>query len=336
MANRPAISVIIPVYNAGDYVETCIDSCLAQTLRDIEVVCVDDGSTDDSWEVVQRACARDGRVRAYRQENAGAAVARNLALDHATGEFAFFIDSDDYVPETTAFERLYAAARAGGVAIAGGSMCIDRDGKVDFESLHGSALDSFSEEAVVEYADYQYDYDFTRYIYSIDMLREHGIRFPELCQFEDPVFFVRAMIAAERFATIPDAVYAYRYGPQARRHWTKQMVLDRARGIAEILRVSKELGYAQLHAHVTGQLDGEMLSAWLENVGDDEVLHTMSATCGLVDCALLKQVDPNAPDFYVLDAWRYMGRAYLRQLRLKQSPIGRALVGTKHLLDRAH
>lgn len=332
MGSGPVLSVISPVYNKEGYLGQCVASCLSQTLRDIELIFIDDGSTDGSLGLLKELAARDGRIRVLTQENGGAASARNKGIDEARGEFVFFLDSDDYIPETTALERLYESAKTNGTLIAGGSMTIDRGGKLDSDSLHGRALDSFEREEVVSYLDYQYDYDYTRYIYSLGLLREHDIRFPALRQFEDPVFFVRAMLAAGVFSTIPDAVYAYRVAYRVEAPWSERMVLDRVRGGMELLELSRALGLARLHAHVVGQLDGEMRSAFLDNAGSAAVLSAMCRANAAVDVELLRKVNPSQPQDYVFEGFRRMGRAQQRRRWMRDTLPGRVVVFLKRRL----
>jgi len=91
----PAVSVVVAVHDAHDFLRPCLDSVLSQTLRDIEVICVDDGSTDDSLDILREYERRDPRVRAVHQENATAGAARNRGLGLARGEFVSFLDADD-------------------------------------------------------------------------------------------------------------------------------------------------------------------------------------------------------------------------------------------------
>lgn len=91
------ISVIVPVWNAHEYLNRCVDSILAQTYRNLEVLLVDDGSTDDSLEICRRYAESDSRVQAFHKENGGQASARNYALDRATGDFVGFVDNDDWI-----------------------------------------------------------------------------------------------------------------------------------------------------------------------------------------------------------------------------------------------
>jgi glycosyltransferase involved in cell wall biosynthesis len=101
MAPAPQVSVIVPVYNAGKYLAPCLDSILAQTLKEIEVVCVDDGSTDGSPALLDEYAARDPRVAIIHQANGGSAVARNAGLEAASAPYIGFVDSDDWIePET--------------------------------------------------------------------------------------------------------------------------------------------------------------------------------------------------------------------------------------------
>jgi len=99
------ISVIIPVYNTAEYLPRCLDSVLNNTYRYLEVICINDGSTDNSAEILQRYAQQDSRVVIITQENAGVSAARNAGLDSATGEFVAFIDSDDWI-KLSCFERL--------------------------------------------------------------------------------------------------------------------------------------------------------------------------------------------------------------------------------------
>ena len=94
------VSVIIPVYNSAKYLCETLDSVLASGYRNIEVICVNDGSTDDSLSLLNSYVERDSRVKVYSQTNAGACVARNYAISHASGELILPIDSDDRISPT--------------------------------------------------------------------------------------------------------------------------------------------------------------------------------------------------------------------------------------------
>ena len=100
------ISVIIPVFNVEKYIEQCIESVINQTLNDIEIICVNDGSTDKSLEILKKYQQKDARIKILNQENKGAGAARNTGLNAANGEYIYFLDGDDYI-EQIALEKLY-------------------------------------------------------------------------------------------------------------------------------------------------------------------------------------------------------------------------------------
>ena len=109
MNETPLVSVIIPVYNSGKYLRQCLDSVAGQTLRDIEIICVDDGSEDDSFSILEEYRRRDGRFILIRQENGGAGKARNTGIAAAKGKTFSFLDSDDFFELDmlqTAYEEL--------------------------------------------------------------------------------------------------------------------------------------------------------------------------------------------------------------------------------------
>lgn len=106
---QPLVSVLIPAYNVAEYVERALDSLQNQTYKNLEVVVVDDGSTDETLAICQRYAEKDKRFRIVHQENQGVSAARNTALAHATGEYIGFVDADDYA-EATMYEELLNVA----------------------------------------------------------------------------------------------------------------------------------------------------------------------------------------------------------------------------------
>ena len=104
------VSVIIPVYNVGKYIIECLDSVIDQTLKDIEIICVDDCGTDNSMQIVEKYAEKDSRIKVIRhKKNKGLAQSRNIAMDKSTGEYIFFLDSDDSIKKNI-LEKLYNVA----------------------------------------------------------------------------------------------------------------------------------------------------------------------------------------------------------------------------------
>ena len=111
-ASCPKATIVVPVYNSARSIQRCLDSLLAQSERSIQVVCVNDGSTDDSLNVLRQIAQADDRVLVIDQENAGVSCARNAGIDAAEGETVFFVDADDYIDAQTVERVLHAMESA--------------------------------------------------------------------------------------------------------------------------------------------------------------------------------------------------------------------------------
>lgn len=107
----PKVSVVIPVYNVEPYLAECLDSAVSQSLKDIEIICVNDGSTDGSGDILRQYAQADARITVIEQENRGLSGARNTGAESAAGEYLYFLDSDDYI-RTDALQGLYEYAQA--------------------------------------------------------------------------------------------------------------------------------------------------------------------------------------------------------------------------------
>lgn len=208
MREQPIISVIIPVFNTAAYLPRCLDSVLNNTYRNLEVLCINDGSTDNSAAIVARYAQVDSRVVLIDQKNAGVSVARNAGLDAATGEFIAFIDSDDWV-HPQYFELLtHVQKRTNADVVAANYLATSTVQKVDdiqIDSCSYSAL-NFSEVMKNGY--------FKRMIwgriYRKDVIKNH--RFPAGIKWgEDTIFNVNALSTVSRLNAImiDEKVYFY-------------------------------------------------------------------------------------------------------------------------------
>lgn len=239
------ISVIMPVYNRAGVLSKAVHSVMNQTLREIELLCINDGSTDNTVAVLKHMAKEEPRIKILSQRNAGAGPARNYGLRRAKGEFVAFLDSDDWYASDNVLEKLYEKAVAHDVWIClGGSRCA-KLGKL--QPLEGPGKIYFTKEALISYQDYQFTHGYCRGIYDRRMLTEHQICFPPYRRFEDPVFFVKAMSCAGCFYALPDIVLIYdesRYYQKIR--WNERTVADLLKGIRDVLCIAKEHAYAGL------------------------------------------------------------------------------------------
>ena len=222
------ISVIIPVYNAEKHLDECLNSIVHQTMKEIEIICINDGSRDNSASVLRAWQKKDERIRLVNQENQGAAAARNAGIAVAEGIYVFFVDSDDYLPSKDVLENLYRKAVEEEVAVCGGSLLRVRENGEFYFSKHYV----FEKDETKLYTDYQFDLGFWRFLYSRELLLTQKIVFPPYRNFEDPVFMVRAMYYAERIAVLSQNVYVYRDTPQsASKSMSQRALMDMVRGM---------------------------------------------------------------------------------------------------------
>lgn len=243
------VAVIIPVYNMEKYLEECLDSVLAQTLKNFEIICINDGSSDASLDILTRYARKNECITVIDQKNQGVSAARNAGLQSADAEYVCFMDPDDFYPDDRVLEDLYEGAKDHNTLICGGSFSRYNDKTkektVYFDGFYKQY--TFSENAIISYENYQYDYGYHRFLYSLQLLKTQNIEFPPYRRFQDPPFFVKAMIAAKEFYAIKRVVYCYRVGHQNVK-WNEEKVLAFMRGICDNLEISEKYQLSDLHA----------------------------------------------------------------------------------------
>jgi glycosyltransferase involved in cell wall biosynthesis len=201
----PKVSVIIPVYNTEPYLRRCLDSVCGQTLRDIEIICVNDASPDKSGEILREYAGRDERIRLIEfEENRGVSAARNAGLDAAQGEYVGFVDSDDYVDMDFYFV-LYSEAKKTASKIAKGGMKL-KDEKTG--ALLESQLYSINEK-ILKNKSYFYN-SFTTAIYDRNFIKSNNINFPDgISMLEDTVFAIKLNILSKKITINNNCFYHY-------------------------------------------------------------------------------------------------------------------------------
>jgi glycosyltransferase involved in cell wall biosynthesis len=242
------VTVIIPVYNDERFLPKSFDSVLSQTLKEIEIICINDGSTDGTLEILHKYRKLDHRIHIYSIPNSGSGKARNLGLRKARGEFIAFLDADDWYFEADALQVLYEKAKEKKVDICGGSLCYASNGYIDFKT----EKQQFLTEEYVRFEDYQNCQAYYRFIYRTELLRKNHICFPYYLRYQDPPFMLNAMLAAGTFYAVDKVVYSYRLRPE-HVNWNVQRICDNMRGRAYMMHVSKEHHLEQLHLDLVQQ-----------------------------------------------------------------------------------
>ena len=211
------VSVIIPVYNVEKYLRECLDSVVNQTLRDIEIICVDDGSTDGSFQLLGKWAARDSRIRVIRQEHAGVAIARNRGMDLAKGKYVWFVDPDDaLVPGSLTLLVEMSEANETDVTL----FCCRRYGE-SFQTSGEEELFSpqvcalpcvFSGEGISEcvFSLFRNGPAPWNKFFQRQFLIDFGLRFQSLPRVNDLRFSYAALAFARRMSVVNKALYMYR------------------------------------------------------------------------------------------------------------------------------
>ena len=218
------ISVIMPIYNAGEYLKRAISDVLKQTLSDIELILVDDGSTDNSPKIISRFQKKDDRIIAIRENNAGPSVARNKGLELASGKYIIFLDADDMY-EPNLLQSLYEAAERDGLDVAVARFDIYNEAtdsySVQTDEPHASIFDGQKITSKNENPDCIFA-STTGYVWNklflASFLRDKKISFdPDLYVFEDVFFVCSVMALAERVERIESILIHHRvYSDQSR------------------------------------------------------------------------------------------------------------------------
>lgn len=209
--NEPKISVIIPVYNAAPWLPSCLGSIAGQSYRNLEIICVDDGSTDGSLSVLQKYAEKDSRFKLIHQENAGVSVARNHGVDAATGEWIAFADADDWLDEA-AFACCMACVTDEvdivhyGTAVEGHLPEAERKLlENDLRVQNGGGLMS------PPWVYGSLNMCIWNKLFRRSLLQHHAIRFPEgVAYAEDLAFCCCALAVARSMHCLPEKFYHYR------------------------------------------------------------------------------------------------------------------------------
>lgn len=209
--SNPVISVIIPAYNAQEYLRDCLESVLAQSFQDYEVIVVNDGSTDRTLAIAERYAEKDSRIRVLTTSNQGVSCARNHGIDMAKGEWITFLDSDDGLCQA-ALEKLLSVASHHGCSIVKGEWTRNACCK---NSAHSGSASVLSADRAIEMLLYQTKSHSSSWatLYRRELFE--CVRFTPGLWYEDLELFYRVFLQADSIAFIPDVVYFYRDNPSS-------------------------------------------------------------------------------------------------------------------------
>ncbi len=206
---QPSVSIIIPAYNAADYIRECVDSILAQSFKDYELIVVNDGSTDSTNDILKEYDS-DIRMTVLDQKNSGQAVARNKGLKYATGRYIIFVDSDDWLPTPYALEKMYKAIEDSSADFVQCGLSFVRHGENAYYDI-SETIPVIGRQILLDMLSVRNLYTSPcAKIYSRDFLAKNGLLFPEGIVNEDTAFSIMIAAVAQKAAFLSDCVYCSR------------------------------------------------------------------------------------------------------------------------------
>lgn len=213
----PKVSIIIPIYNTQDYLRECLDSVCSQTLKELEIICIDDGSTDSSFSILEEYKKRDSRIHTKKQKHSNAGAARNAGMEIAKGDYLYFLDSDDYI-EQNALETMVGIAKTNDVDIV---VCRSKS----YDNTNGevkqieNTIRYFETGALYAHVDIKENDVFGDFmgwpwdkLFRRDFIIASNLKFQSIESTNDALFTFIALAVANKIFIIEDALVYHRIG----------------------------------------------------------------------------------------------------------------------------
>ena len=182
------ISIILPIYNSEHFLPLCLNSIISQSLKNIEIIAIDDGSKDNSLEILRKYKIKDNRIIIIHQKHQGPSIARNKGIKISKGKYISFIDSDDLYPNYFTLEVMLNEAIKNKVLICGGGMQTFVLNNNIIKIINNTNL-VFTNNSIINYYNYQYDFYYQRFIYNKNFIKKNKLYFPNYLRYQDPPFF---------------------------------------------------------------------------------------------------------------------------------------------------
>lgn len=209
--DNPKISIIVPVYNTANYLEECLDSLINQSLEEIEIICIDDKSEDDSPKILEKYASSDKRIKLlYNKENTGQALARNIALKSVKGEYVSFMDSDDKI-DLNAYEKVLNFSEENNLdMVLFNVVRFDRKGIIGGSELHEKSIQKLNSNTnILENNEFVYDTSPCNKLIKTSLIEENNIEFVDRL-YEDLLFSMELFTSTDSVGVLPDVKYYWR------------------------------------------------------------------------------------------------------------------------------
>lgn len=232
---QPRVSVVIPIYNVEEYLEEALESVVNQTLKDIEIILINDGSTDKSLEIAEKYKSKDERIRLINQENSGLSIARNIGIENSNGKYLYFLDSDDYL-ELETLKKCFSICEKNDLDLIyfDAVPFLDKIKKI-FNEEYYSKFGIIKEEKIYTGEEFLYEclkknkYTTPVWLYFFRKEILEGLRFYPKIYHEDILFTPLLLERVKKMIYIPKKFYKRRYRENS--IMTKKVSLENIKGI---------------------------------------------------------------------------------------------------------
>lgn len=250
------VSVIIPVYNVENYLKECLDSIINQTLKDIEIICVNDGSTDNSLNILNEYANKDNRIKIISQENQGQAVARNKGMNYIKGEYFCFMDADDLLDLKT-LEECLKVSEEKSLDFVMYKLINFNDHDNEFYTTPGYDMQAIANSVRNNVFDYKYLDELifnvtvspVNKLFNTRFILDNDIRFPEGTIFEDNIFFWRMFFNATKCYFITEYYYKRRRHASSTTGAGNENWVDSIKIYNKVWDIFKEFGLFNKYKH---------------------------------------------------------------------------------------
>lgn len=290
--DSPKISVIMTTFQAEKFLRQSIESVLKQSMKEIELLCIDGHSTDQTRDIIEGYRAKDARVRLFEQEKKGIGAAKNCGIEKAAGEYLTFLDADDFYVDSHALEAMYRACKEKNVNICGAlRTTLYLDGTIADEPLHRHDVKGQKSGVLLNYQERQYDYHFHSYLYKRSMILKSDARFAEVTAYDDTHFFIRAMLQAQEFYVVPVELYRYRCG--CAYDWGSEKAKDALDALTGQLKLTAENDLDMLHWLTVQRINYEYGEIFVKNIrgGDIGLLEKLARANTYINSRMIEKFE---------------------------------------------
>lgn len=319
------------------YLEKCLNSILSQSLSEIEIICIDDGSNDGTKELLKDFHKKYNNIYLLHQENEGSGSARNKGIKFAHGEYIAFMDADDFYPDLDILEYLYNTAVENEAEICGGSRCSYRNGVYTYGDFRSGMV--FEQDGWINKEEFPSFAGFWRYLFKKAFLIENNIFFPDYLRMQDLPFFIKAISKVEKVYCVKKITYCYRLGHKQLK-LNERGAIDSAKGMRDSLLISKNEGLKKIYTMLIDELCGEItgIMYYFAHKGIAEIrpiIHDINIIISEdndEECLPPILLEGNALDEYVEKNWKARERLFSKLDKYPKILIyGAGIVGKKML-----